>query len=210
MGTPAPITSAVQDATWISMPDGGFVMAADVHDATQEGDSSDTAPVPAANGSTGNQRPCKVLIVEDAIELAEVIAATLERINIQTFHETHVERALETFAAYLPDAILLDISLPDKTGWKLLDEIKAQPDLEYTPIVIVITAHGDPANRLMGKLQGVYSYLVKPFTPDEVEAVVARALRRGGTRTEATEMSKAESDGTDSWHPSDVDPESLR
>lgn len=208
MGMPAPFASAVAVST--SMPDTEFMMAAEIHDAHQEGESSDTAPVPAANGTTASQRPRKVLIVEDAIELAEVIAATLERINIQTFHETHVERALETFAVCHPDVILLDISLPDKTGWKLLDEIKAQPDLNHPPIVIVITAHGDPANRLMGKLQGVHSYLVKPFTPDEVEAVVARALRGGGTRTQQPDFSGTESDGTDSSHSPDVDPDSLR
>lgn len=117
----------------------------------------------------------KVLIVEDAIELAEVIAATLERINIQTFHESHVERALEVYDAEHPDLILLDIGLPDKTGWKLLDEIKAEAD-DFQPIVVVMTAHDDPANRLMGKLQGVNYYLIKPFTPDEVEEIVQKAL----------------------------------
>jgi len=40
----------------------------------------------------------------------------------------------------------------------------------------VITAYGDPANRLVGKLQGVYDYLIKPFTSDEVERVVIGAI----------------------------------
>ena len=44
------------------------------------------------------------------------------------------------------------------------------------PFIVVMTAYGDPANRLMGKLQGVDSYLIKPFTPDEIERTVRQVL----------------------------------
>lgn len=161
-------------------------------DAHKEGQ-----PVPEPSQEAGLDRGQvrKVLIVEDAIELAEVIAATLERVNIRTFHETHVERALEVFCAQHPDLILLDISLPDKTGWKLLDEIRAQ-EQAVQPIFIVITAHGDPANRLMGKLQGVHSYLVKPFTPDEVEQIVEKAFT-GGLRRYGIDVVDMDAEGID-------------
>jgi CheY-like chemotaxis protein len=145
----------------------------------QEGEvassEAETQPVQQQAPVTGEDAPRKVLIVEDTTELAEVIAATLERINIVTLHETHVERALNVYYAEHPDVILLDIGLPDKTGWKMLDAIKEHAE-EDRPVVVVITAHGDPANRLMGKLQGVHSYLIKPFTPNEVEQVVGTAL----------------------------------
>ncbi len=136
---------------------------------------AESRPEPEAVSGQDQQAPYKVLIVEDATELAEVIAATLERINIATLHETHVVRALEVYHKEHPDVILLDIGLPDKTGWKLMDAIKESEEQDR-PLVIVITAHGDPANRLMGKLQGVHSYLIKPFTPNEVEQVVGSAL----------------------------------
>ena len=61
------------------------------------------------------------------------------------------------------------------SGWKLLDAIR-DLDENDRPLVVVITAHGDPANRLMGKLQGVHGYLIKPFTTDEVERVVTHVL----------------------------------
>jgi DNA-binding response OmpR family regulator len=44
------------------------------------------------------------------------------------------------------------------------------------PKVVIITAYGDPANRLIGKLQNVHDYLIKPFTAEEVERVVLGAL----------------------------------
>lgn len=118
-----------------------------------------------------------VLIVEDTMELAEVIQATLERMNMVTIHETHGNKALNALEEVKPDVVLLDISLPDMTGWKILDTLKEKYGDDGLPAVIVITAYGDPANRLVGKLQGVYSYLIKPFTADEVEDIVTRALR---------------------------------
>jgi len=72
--------------------------------------------------------------------------------------------------------VLLDIGLPDMTGWKFLEAVKEKHKDEM-PIIIVITAYGDPANRLVAKFQGVYNYLIKPFTSDEVEQVVMSALR---------------------------------
>lgn len=156
----------------------------DVVDAEGKGSGgvqTKLSPAPEGDLAQDTTLPRKVLVVEDTVELAEVIVATLERIDIQTFHETHVEHALSVYETEHPSLILLDIGLPDKTGWKLLDSIKSR-DTGKPPLVIVITAHGDPANRLMGKLQGVHSYLLKPFTPDEVESVVEHALA-GKTKT---------------------------
>lgn len=120
-----------------------------------------------------------VLIVEDTIELAEVIQATLERMDIETYHESHGEKGMQTFEKLSPDLVLLDIALPDMQGWKLLDRIREYVENDSSremPKIIVISAYGDPANRLMGKLQDIAQYLIKPFTPDEVEHVVAGVL----------------------------------
>ncbi len=127
----------------------------------------------------------KILIVEDAIELAEVIQATLERMGFQVFHETHALKALELFKSNRPDVVLLDIGLPDMIGWKLLDAIR-ELDKDHRPHVVVITAYGDPANRLTGKLQDVDSYLIKPFMPDKVEQVVGKLFGLDSEVTGAT------------------------
>lgn len=120
-----------------------------------------------------------VLIVEDTVELAEVIQATIEGMGIKSIFETHGKNGIERLKEIKPKLMLMDIGLPDISGWKMLDMIKeAYTDNEGAmPTIIVITAYGDPANRLIGKLQNIHSYLVKPFTPDEVERVVSMALR---------------------------------
>lgn len=136
--------------------------------------------VPETEAEQETKASPTILIVEDTTELAEVIQATLERMNMVTAHETHGTKAVEKFNEMNPDVLLLDISLPDMTGWKILDVVKEKREKEGVtanmPTIIVITAYGDPANRLVGKLQGVHSYLIKPFTSDEIEKVVTQAL----------------------------------
>lgn len=148
---------------------------ADEQDASRTTAEIQAAPMPQ-NSSTAAP---SVLIIEDSTELAEIIQATLEHLNMVTMHETHGTKALARFEETSPDVVLLDIGLPDMTGWKFLEALKEKKG-KMLPVIIVITAYGDPANRLVGKFQNVHSYLVKPFTPSEVERIVKDAL---STRT---------------------------
>ncbi len=133
----------------------------------------DKAP---ASDSTGQKPAHTVLILEDTIELAEILRATLERMGLTVYNESHGERAIERYHEVQPDLMLLDLALPDTTGWKVLEAIREQQRGGKKARIIVITAYGDPANRLMGKLQDIYDYLVKPFKPDDIEALARRAL----------------------------------
>ncbi|MCU0497330.1 MAG: response regulator [Anaerolineae bacterium] len=150
----------------------------DYQDASLTAEEAKPSPQSALLSPKDSQVPV-ILIIEDTTELAEVIQATLERINLETVHETHGQRAINLLNEKNPDLVLLDIHLPDMTGWKILDAIKEKHEQRkiQMPIVIVISAYDDPANRLVGKLQGVHSYLIKPFTADEVEQAVVQALR---------------------------------
>lgn len=151
----------------------------DVQDASLT--SAEALPSPQPVMAVLDRTPM-VLIVEDTTELAEVIQATLERMNMTTVHESHGLKALSKLDELTPDLVLLDIGLPDMTGWKLLEALKEKhKESGKMPVVIVITAYGDPANRLMGKLQGVHTYLIKPFTSDEVERVVMQAIGSSST-----------------------------
>ncbi len=118
-----------------------------------------------------------MLIIEDTVELAEIIQMTLERLNLRVFHETHGSRALEIYdaeharsgsAGYWPagyDGLAGVAGDPIQTAFK-----------GKRPLILVITAYGDPANRLMGKLQDIHGYLIKPLEPDEIEKAVMKVL----------------------------------
>jgi len=146
----------------------------DEQDATRT--TAEQQPSPANQEETTMAQAPSILIVEDNAELAEIIAATLERLDMLTSLESHGSGALDHFSAIGPDVMLLDIGLPDMTGWKMLEDLKERSGGSKLPKVIIITAYGDPANRLIGKLQNVHDYLIKPFTADEVEKVVLGAL----------------------------------
>ncbi|MCC6803117.1 MAG: response regulator transcription factor [Anaerolineae bacterium] len=138
--------------------------------------TAETQTVPVQAFTTTHQ--VSALIVEDTFELAEILQITLQRMHIVTAHESHVARAVARYHEMKPDVVLLDIGLPDGPGWNFLERVKAENHQSggKMPAVIVITAYGDPANRLVGKLHGVDSYLIKPFTPHEVERTVQIAL----------------------------------
>jgi DNA-binding response OmpR family regulator len=130
----------------------------------------------------------RVLIVEDTIELADIIRAALKNMNVLTFHEARGISAIRVYHDIRPDLVLLDIGLPDMSGWKLLDTIKeSHVDGRRRPMIVVITAYGDPANRLMGKLQGVDDYLIKPFTLESVRVIVQHMIDREANPPEASE-----------------------
>ncbi len=160
-----------------------MIQLAHEHRDHTEGEDADyhqdeIQPAPKAARSKKDNHVPKVLIVEDTIELAEVIQVTLERANLVTYHEMHADRVMALIIEQHPDLVLLDLGLPDTSGWKILDAMRehyAEVQMEM-PIVIIITAYGDPANRLVGKLQNIHSYVLKPFTSDEIEQVVVNAL----------------------------------
>jgi CheY-like chemotaxis protein len=118
------------------------------------------------------------LVVEDTPELAAVLELVLKRMSVRMIIAGRAAQAISSIDEAMPDIVLLDLGLPDMPGWKVLEHLKerSREDGVRAPAVVVITAYGDPANRLGGKLQGVHQYLVKPLKPDEVQQVVRSAL----------------------------------
>ena len=116
------------------------------------------------------------LIVEDTDDIAQIIVMTLNHLGIDSHHANNGTRALEFFQQKIPDLLLLDIGLPGMSGWEVLEAVKTRyPNADFP--VIVLTAFGDPANRVIGKLQRhVFRYFVKPFEVAELSKAVQEAL----------------------------------
>jgi DNA-binding response OmpR family regulator len=110
----------------------------------------------------------QVLIVEDTQEFAELARIILTRAGMNTYHAATGEAAIAYLQAERPDLILLDLYLEDNiTGWNVLECATEKYGQNSIPVVVT-TAHNDPANRLVGKLQDIAGYLVKPFTGREL------------------------------------------
>lgn len=119
-----------------------------------------------------------VLIIEDTVELAEVIEATIHGMGLPTLVANHGSVALKHLTTHTPRLVLLDLGLPDISGWEILKTVKElyRDQGKTMPPIIVITALADPTNRLVGKFQEVHAYLIKPFTPDQIEQTINGVL----------------------------------
>lgn len=115
-----------------------------------------------------------ILLVEDTPEMADLTLLTLKRAGFGAYHVSDGDEAIEFLSQYRPDLVLLDLNLPGKSGWQVL-EFMVERHGNTIP-VIVTTAMGDSANRVIGKLQDVVRYLVKPFPPSELTRAVEEAL----------------------------------
>ncbi len=116
------------------------------------------------------------LIVEDTEDIANMVKAFLKSMGIAVFHANNGLEALDFLEQQTPDFMILDIGLPMMSGWDLLETLKGKYQEIVFP-VIVLTAFGDPTNRMIGRLQtSVIRYMVKPFDPNELMALVRELL----------------------------------
>ena len=119
----------------------------------------------------------KLLIAEDDIDLAEALAAFLER-NKYTVDVVHDgEEAYYSASAGAYDAIILDIMMPRRDGIQVLKQLRAEGN---TTPVMMLTAKGEKSDRIVGFDTGADDYLPKPFDTDELLARLRAILRRRG------------------------------
>lgn len=119
----------------------------------------------------------QVLLLEDDRRLAGMIAEYLGQAGFSVHSETLGRRALERLKSGGIEALVLDLTLPDIDGLDLCREIRMQSGLSALPI-IMLTARGDAADRIVGLELGADDYLPKPFEPRELLARLRAILRR--------------------------------
>jgi two-component system response regulator ResD len=117
-----------------------------------------------------------ILVVDDEPTIAEVVARYLTRAGYETRTASDGPSAVAAAAVRRPDLVVLDIMLPGLDGLEVMRRLHEDSD-ERLP-VILLTAKGEEADRLIGLRQGADDYVVKPFSPRELVARVDAVLRR--------------------------------
>ncbi|OAS13950.1 response regulator transcription factor [Paenibacillus oryzisoli] len=120
----------------------------------------------------------KILVVEDESNISEVVKLYLEHSNYEAIQLFRGGNVLKTIINERPSLVLLDIMLPDISGYELCEQIrKMDAPYHHTPIIF-LTAKGESLDKLRGFNLGVDDYLVKPFDPNELIARIKAVLRR--------------------------------
>ncbi|HJQ36420.1 MAG TPA: EAL domain-containing protein [Thermoanaerobaculia bacterium] len=118
-----------------------------------------------------------VLIADDDEEVAALLRMYLRPLEAEILTARDGEDALAVAQSRLPDAVLLDVMMPKRSGWEVCQALKAMQRTAHIG-VILITGRGDVKDRLTGLQVGADDYLVKPFDRKEVLKRVAIVLKR--------------------------------
>jgi DNA-binding response OmpR family regulator len=118
--------------------------------------------------------PARILVVDDDANVAEVVARYLEREGFEVETVADGRDAVDRALSNPPDLVVLDLMLPGIDGLEVCRRLRA---LAPVP-VIMLTARGDEADRVIGLELGADDYVAKPFSPKELVARVRAVLRR--------------------------------
>ena len=116
----------------------------------------------------------RILIVDDETALQNMLKEILTQAGYETASALTCAQALERFQASPPDAVLLDVNLPDGDGFSLFGQLRKSRDVP----VLFLSARDEDADRLQGLGLGADDYITKPFLPQELLLRLHAVLRR--------------------------------
>ncbi|NDC14851.1 MAG: DNA-binding response regulator [Synechococcaceae bacterium WB9_2_170] len=115
-----------------------------------------------------------ILVVDDEASIRRILETRLSMIGYQVVTACDGVEALELFGRTNPDLVVLDVMMPKLDGYGVCQELRKESDVP----IVMLTALGDVADRITGLELGADDYVVKPFSPKELEARIRCVLRR--------------------------------
>lgn len=150
-----------------------------------------------AFSSTIEPMELNVLIIEDEQAIADTLIYACDEANIKTVHTLLGQQGIEAAAKHSFDFIILDVGLPDISGFDVCKQIRTNSSVP----ILFLTARNHEIDRIVGLEIGADDYVIKPFSPREVVARIHAILRRGQHQQKSTKISS---------QPFQVDEEALR
>ena len=118
-----------------------------------------------------------ILVVEDEAEMAAFLKERLRAKGYEVAVADCAAVALASFTERPPDLVILDVGLPDLTGYELCKRFREKESAKRTPI-LMLTAKGRPIDKFHGFDYGTDAYLTKPFDLAELEQTIVMLLER--------------------------------
>jgi DNA-binding response OmpR family regulator len=120
----------------------------------------------------------RILCIEDEPEMIDLIRLILERKGFEVLGAVGGQEGLEAIRREKPDLVLLDLMMPDVDGWEVYRQMKADEELQHTPVVVV-TAKAQSIDKVLGlHIAKVDDYVTKPFGPGDLAESVERVLQK--------------------------------
>lgn len=132
--------------------------------------------VPTENlqGQNEPQNSIRILVVDDEASIRRILETRLKMVGYEVITAADGEEALEAFNKHNPDLLILDVMMPKLDGYGVTREVRRNSEVP----IIILTALGDVSERITGLELGADDYVIKPFSPKELEARVKAILRR--------------------------------
>jgi DNA-binding response OmpR family regulator len=130
----------------------------------------------------------RILMIEDDVRLAKMVADYLGQSGFSVTHSGDGAAGLAALRRQPHDLVLLDLMLPDGDGLDVYRRIRGLPAPARDTPVIMLTAKGDPMDRVVGLEIGAEDYVPKPFEPRELLARIRVVLRRGVVQDGAADV----------------------
>ena len=118
--------------------------------------------------------PARILVVDDEKRIVEIVKAYLERDGYHVTVAYDGGTALDLARREHPDLVILDLMLPEVSGWDVCRALRKESDVP----IIMLTARDDTADKIVGLELGADDYVTKPFDPKELVSRVRAVLRR--------------------------------
>ena len=118
----------------------------------------------------------KILMVDDSMTMRQLVRVTLTRSGYEVVEASDGVEALAVASSQTFDLVLSDINMPIMNGLELLRSLRKLPAYKFTPVVLV-TTESEISKKQEGKSAGATGWIVKPFEPQQLLAVVVKVLR---------------------------------
>ena len=117
-----------------------------------------------------------VLVVDDSPTMRQMVAFTLTSAGYQVVEAGNGKEAVgKVTGGGKPDLVVTDLNMPEMDGITLIKEIRKMPALKFTPILMLTTEASDDKKKA-GQAAGATGWIVKPFNPEQMMAVIKKVL----------------------------------